>query len=157
MRQPASTVTSVFAGMATSRTSACGLAPFSAAATIESNESSEEPCSWKSSRTRQASSISVLPVNCSSARAAKTRSEIAAAARMLSSSAGSLTARSRSTIPVRETVSTPPSRSASWLATVRMCASIATVWPASRVARSPITARAVCSKRTPSSALAFCA
>ena len=72
-----------------------------------------------------------------------------------SSSSGSLIARSRSTIPVREIVSTPPSRSSSLLATVRTCASIAIVRPASRVARSPITARAVCSKRRPSSALAF--
>ena len=92
-------VTSVPAGIATSRTSACGLAPFSAAATIVSKASSDEPCSWKSSRTRQATSRSVRPVKRSSASAANIRSEIAAASRIVSISAGSFTARSRSTRP----------------------------------------------------------
>ena len=150
-------MTSVFAGISASRTSACGLAPFSAAATIVSNASSEAPYSWKSSRTRHASSRSVRPVNCSSASAAKTRSEIAAASRIASISSGSLIARSRSTSPDWATVSTPPSRSCSFAATVTTSASIQIVLPASRVERSPITARAVCSKRTPSSARAFCA
>jgi hypothetical protein len=97
----------------------------------------------------------VRPVNCSSARAAKTRSETAAASRIVSISPGSLIARSRSTRLDWGIVSTPPSRSCSFAATVSTCASIQIVFPASRFESSPMTARAVCWKRMPSMAFAF--
>ena len=158
MRQPASTVTSVFAGMATSRTSACGLAPFSAAATIESKESSdgavlvEELADAPGELDLGAARELLLgergedPVRDRGRRAhalelgrlldrpqplddpgARDRLDAAVAQRLVARDG--------------EDVRLDPDASG------RRAAS----------ARSPITARAVCSKRTPSSALAFCA
>ncbi len=63
MRAPMSSVTSVFGGIATSRGTACGSAPFSAAATIEEKLGPSAPRTRISCSRASATSRSVLPIS----------------------------------------------------------------------------------------------
>ena len=63
MRAPMSSVTSVSGGIATSRGTACGSAPFSAAATIDGKAGPSAPRTRISCSSASATSRSVLPTS----------------------------------------------------------------------------------------------